>query len=91
VPHADVIGATQWKDSKMTTRLNGPLKRAIDIAGQPYTLTITPEGFRLAPKGRRTGYELTWSALVSGEAALATALTASLGASEAPPSTDKPR
>jgi hypothetical protein len=89
---ADVIGSTQWKDSKMTTRLTGPLKRAIDIGGQPYTLTITPEGFRLAPKGRRTGYELTWSALVSGEASLAAALNASLGASEAPSSsTDKRR
>jgi hypothetical protein len=35
------------------------------------------------PKGRRKGYELAWSALVSGEAALATALNASLAV--APP------
>jgi hypothetical protein len=41
-------------------------------------LTITPEGLKLVPKGRRKGQELTWSALVSGEAALATALNASL-------------
>jgi hypothetical protein len=32
----------------------------------------------LAPKGRRKGYELAWVDLVSGEAALATALNASL-------------
>jgi hypothetical protein len=76
----------------MTTRLNGPLKRAIDIDGRPYTLTITPEGLRLVPKGRRNGHELAWAALVSGEAALATALNASIGASEAqPPPGDKPR
>lgn len=70
----------------MTTPLNGPLKRALDLNGQPYTLTITPQGLRLAPKGRRTGYELAWSALVSGEAALATALNASL--TRAPPAAD---
>jgi hypothetical protein len=62
----------------MTTKLEGPLRREIDIGGAPYTLTITPRGFALVPKGRRKGYELEWSALVSGDAALATALNASL-------------
>jgi hypothetical protein len=64
----------------MTTRLEGTLKRALDIGGQPYTLTLTPEGLKLVPKGRRNGHELAWSDLVSGEAALATALNASLAA-----------
>jgi hypothetical protein len=41
-------------------------------------LTITPEGFKLVPKGKRKGQELSWDAVVSGEAALATALNASL-------------
>jgi hypothetical protein len=68
----------------MTTRLNGPLKRELDIAGQPYTLTITPEGLRLVPKGRRSGHELAWSALVGGEAALAAALNASLDSGQPP-------
>ena len=62
----------------MTTRLEGPLKREIDIAGATYTLTISPGGFRLVPKGKRNGYELAWSALVSGDAALAQALNASV-------------
>ena len=75
----------------MTTRLNGPLKRAIEIGGQPYTLTISPEGLRLAPKGRRNGYELAWAALVSGQAALVTALNASLGVRAASPPVGKPR
>jgi len=62
----------------MTTKLSAPLKREIDVGHAPYTLTITPEGFTLVPKGRRKGYSLTWEALVSGEAALAVALNASL-------------
>jgi len=41
-------------------------------------LTIDPEGLKLVPKGKRKGLELAWKALLSGEAALATALNASL-------------
>jgi hypothetical protein len=62
----------------MATKLDKPLKREIEVEGKPYMLTITPEGLKLVPKGRRKGQELAWSALVSGEAALATALNASL-------------
>jgi hypothetical protein len=62
----------------MATKLDKPLKREIDIAGKPYMLTIAPEGLKLVPKGKRKGQELSWDALVSGEAALAAALNASL-------------
>jgi hypothetical protein len=62
----------------MTTKLEGSLKRALAIGGDPYVLTITPEGLTLVPKGKRKGYSLAWNAFVSGEAALATALNASL-------------
>ena len=62
----------------MATKLEKPLKREIQVAGQPYVLTITPEGLKLVPEGKRKGQELAWSALVSGEAALAAALNASL-------------
>ena len=62
----------------MTTKLNTPLKRELTIGGKPYTLTTSPEGLNLVPKGRRKGYRLSWDALVSGEAALATALAASV-------------
>jgi hypothetical protein len=62
----------------MATKLDKPLKREVQIAGKPYMLTLTPEGLKLTPKGRRKGQELAWSALVSGEAALAAALNASL-------------
>jgi hypothetical protein len=62
----------------MATRLDKPLKREIEVAGKPYMLTIAPEGLKLVPKGKRKGQELSWDALVSGEAALAAALNASL-------------
>ena len=62
----------------MTKNLEGALRREVDVDGALYTLTISPEGLALVPKGRRKGYELSWHALVSGEAALATALNASL-------------
>ena len=64
----------------MTTKLEGPLKREINIDGSAYTLTIMPQGLTLVLKGRRKGFELDWHALVSGDAALATALNASLAA-----------
>jgi hypothetical protein len=68
----------------MTTKLEGPLKRELEIGGEPYVVTISPQGLKLTQKGRRKGYELDWRSFVSGEAALATALNASLaGAPEA--------
>jgi len=62
----------------MATKLDKALKREVDIGGEPYMLTIAPDGLKLVPKGRRKGYELAWQDLVSGQAALATALNASL-------------
>jgi hypothetical protein len=62
----------------MTTKLNAPLKRELIIRGEPYTLTTSPEGLNLVPKGRRKGFRLSWEAFVSGDAALATALAASV-------------
>jgi len=62
----------------MTTKLEKPLKREILIDDKPYVVTLTPEGLKLTEKGHRKGQELAWRALVSGDAALATALNASL-------------
>jgi len=64
----------------LTTKLEGPLKRELLIGGEQYTLTVSPTGLLLVPKGRRKGLQLGWADLVSGEAALATALNASLAA-----------
>ncbi|EKT4104546.1 TPA: hypothetical protein ACG4N3_000227 [Stenotrophomonas maltophilia] len=60
------------------TPLDKPLRRELHINGQPYTLTVAPEGLKLVEKGRRKGITLRWQDLVSGDAALATALQASL-------------
>jgi hypothetical protein len=62
----------------MATKLDRPLKREIIIEGKPYMLTVDPQGMKLVPKGKRKGYEIAWKDFVSGEAALATALNASL-------------
>lgn len=68
----------------MATKLDGELKRELSVSGQDYTLTLSPEGFTLALKGRRKGLDIKWADLVSGDAALATALNASLIANIAP-------
>ena len=62
----------------MTTKLEEPIKRELEVEGNTYILTISPDGMKLIPKGKRKGQELAWKDLVSGEAALAAALNASL-------------
>ena len=74
----------------MTTKLDGEVRRELVIAGEAYTLTLSPAGFSLAVKGRRKGLDIRWEDLVSGEAALATALNASLRANLAPRKAGKP-
>ena len=62
----------------MATKLEKPLRREITVKRDSYIVTISPEGLKLTAKGKRKGIELAWSDLVSGQAALATALNASL-------------
>ncbi|HEV2540140.1 MAG TPA: hypothetical protein VGU03_10580 [Frateuria sp.] len=62
------------------TPLDKPLKRELTIGEVAYTLVLDPDGLKLTEKGRRRGVELRWKDLVSGDAALATALQASLRA-----------
>ena len=65
----------------MATVLDKPLKREVMIGKEPFTVTISPLGLKLTEKGHRRGIELAWKDLVNGEAALATALNASLAKS----------
>lgn len=60
------------------TKLEKDLKRELDVEGEAYVLTISPTGLKLVRKGYRKGQELAWKDIVGGEAALATALNASL-------------
>jgi hypothetical protein len=68
----------------MTTKLDRVLKRELTIGGESYTLTLSEQGFTLTLKGRRKGLDLRWEDLVGGDAALATALNASLTANIGP-------
>ncbi|HWG77003.1 MAG TPA: hypothetical protein VN660_09440 [Steroidobacteraceae bacterium] len=63
----------------MTTPLDKTLKRELSIDGHLYTVTLSPESLTLTIKGRRKGLQLPWRDLVTGEAALAAGLNASLG------------
>lgn len=62
----------------MTTKLDKPLRREVDIDGHAYTLTIDADGLKLVEKGHRKGHSLRWLDLVSGDAALNAALSASI-------------
>ncbi len=61
------------------TRLDKTLKRELRLGKQAYVLTIDPAGFKLTKKGRRKGIDIAWKDLVSGDAAMAVALNASVG------------
>lgn len=64
----------------MATKLDRPLKRELEIDGRSYMVTLSPEGVKVVEKGKRKGHSLSWVALVSGDAALAAGLQASLHA-----------
>lgn len=63
----------------MTTLLDKELKRQISLDGADYIVAIDPERMRLTSKGhRKPEVELRWRDLLTGTAALAVALNASL-------------
>jgi hypothetical protein len=77
--HADVHPPAASRRRAMTP-LDKPLRRELQIDGAAYTLTLDPETLKLVRKGHRKGLVLRWTELVNGDAALATALQASLAA-----------
>lgn len=62
----------------MVTKLEKPLRREIQIKNKAYIVTISSDGLKVTEKGKRKGQELAWRDLVSGDAAMAKALNASL-------------
>jgi hypothetical protein len=49
----------------MVTKLDKPIRREITINGEPYVLTIAPDGMRLTRKRFRTGVALSWRAVLA--------------------------
>lgn len=60
------------------TKLDKPIRRELLIDGKTYTLMVAPEALKLTQKGHRNGIELRWKDLLGGDAAIASALQASL-------------
>jgi hypothetical protein len=60
------------------TKLEKPIRRELIIDGKSYTLMVAPETLKLTQKGHRNGIELRWKDIVGGDAAIATALQASM-------------
>lgn len=75
----------------MVTKLDSALRREISVKGQAYVVALDDQGIRLTLKGHRKGQALSWNDLVSGDAALAVALNASLAqANDEPPVPARP-
>jgi len=64
----------------MATKLEKTLKREIEIDGKAYMVAISPEGVKVTQKGFRRGPEMTWRAIISGEADLGQQLKSSVSA-----------
>lgn len=52
----------------MATRLDKTIKRELELDGNLYTITISPEGVKVTPKGARKGPEMSWREIVRGDA-----------------------
>ena len=63
----------------MTTTLDKPLRREIDVEGQAYTVVLDAQGIKITRKAHRKGIELKCSDVINGDAAVAAALNASVG------------
>lgn len=64
----------------MATKLDKVLKREIDIDGQSYIASISPDGIKVTKKGYRKGNEVSWRSIISGDAQLNEALNLSVDA-----------
>jgi hypothetical protein len=66
----------------MATRLDKTLKRELELEGKLYTVSISPQGIKVVPKGGRKGPEITWQTIISGDAELRRDLNVSVDAYE---------
>ena len=61
----------------MSTKLDKTIRREIEIDGEPFTITISPHGFRLTKKRFRSGVALSWKMLWERHGTGMTGITAS--------------
>ena len=64
----------------MAVKLEKAIKRELEMDGKTYTVQIAPEGIKVTEKGKRKGREITWRAIISGDAQLAEDLKMSIDA-----------
>lgn len=64
----------------MTTPLDKPIRRELSLNGALYTVTISVDGVKIVPKGKRLGHEISWETLLSGDAELRRDLNISVDA-----------
>jgi hypothetical protein len=62
----------------VATRLDKTIKRELELDGKFYTVSVSPAGVKVVPKGGRKGHEISWTALLSGEVELRRDLNLSL-------------
>ena len=48
----------------MSTKLEKPIRREIEIDGERFTLIVAPDGLRLTKKRFRSGLAVSWKALL---------------------------
>ena len=68
------------RGQRRTTPLDKPIRRELALNGSLYTVTISTEGVKIVPKGKRTGHEISWETLLSGDAELRRDLNISVDA-----------
>jgi hypothetical protein len=48
----------------MSTKLEKPIRREIEIDGERFTLVVAPDGLRLTKKRFRSGLAVSWKVLL---------------------------
>ena len=64
----------------MPAKLDKTIKRELALDGNLYTVTISPDGVKITPKGARKGHEISWPTLLSGSPELRRDLNVSVDA-----------
>jgi hypothetical protein len=64
----------------MTAKLESLIKRELKLGDETYTVSMSPDGVKIALKGKRKGREISWETLLSGDAELSQQLKMSVDA-----------